>query len=73
MAAVLLCFHVSLFERNQNGKKISNIKNGIFLLRQDMVVLFLIGKPIYCLEMVLGQFSSRNSVDVYDLAPAMRG
>lgn len=45
----------------------------MLFLREDLVVLFLVGKPIYCLEMVLGQFSSRNSVDVYDLAPAMRG
>jgi solute carrier family 6 amino acid transporter-like protein 5/7/9/14 len=36
-------------------------------------VLLLIGKPIYFLEMVLGQFSSRGSVKVFDCAPAMRG
>lgn len=45
----------------------------MIFLWEDLVVLFLVGKPIYCLEMALGQFSSLNSVDVYDLAPAMRG
>ncbi|KAG4076236.1 hypothetical protein HA402_014785 [Bradysia odoriphaga] len=40
---------------------------------QDIIILFVIGKPIYCLEMILGQFSGRNSVDVYDVSPAMRG
>ncbi|XP_037047033.1 sodium-dependent nutrient amino acid transporter 1-like [Bradysia coprophila] len=38
-----------------------------------IIILFVIGKPIYCLEMILGQFSGRNSVDVYDVSPAMRG
>uniref|UniRef100_A0A2M4A894 Sodium-dependent nutrient amino acid transporter 1 n=1 Tax=Anopheles triannulatus TaxID=58253 RepID=A0A2M4A894_9DIPT len=38
-----------------------------------LIVLFVIGRPIYYLEMVLGQFSSRGFVKVYDLAPGMRG
>lgn len=38
-----------------------------------IIVLIIIGKPIYYLEMLIGQFSSRGSVKVYDLAPAMRG
>ncbi|XP_058054984.1 sodium-dependent nutrient amino acid transporter 1-like [Anopheles bellator] len=38
-----------------------------------LIVLFVIGRPIYYLEMVLGQFSNRGCVKVYDLAPAMRG
>lgn len=38
-----------------------------------LVVLLLIGKPVYFMEMVLGQFSSRGSVKVFDCAPAMRG
>uniref|UniRef100_A0A182IPK4 Transporter n=1 Tax=Anopheles atroparvus TaxID=41427 RepID=A0A182IPK4_ANOAO len=38
-----------------------------------LIVLFIIGRPIYYLEMVLGQFSNRGCVKVYDLAPAMRG
>lgn len=36
-------------------------------------VLVLVGKPIYFMEMVLGQFSSRGSVKVFDCVPAMRG
>jgi solute carrier family 6 (neurotransmitter transporter, glycine) member 5/9 len=38
-----------------------------------LIVLLLIGKPAYFLEMAIGQFSSRGSVKVYDCAPAMRG
>lgn len=38
-----------------------------------IIVLFLVGKPIYYMEMLLGQLSSRGSIKVYDLAPAMRG
>lgn len=36
-------------------------------------MLVLVGKPIYFMEMVFGQFSSRGSVKVFDCAPAMRG
>lgn len=45
---------------------------GAFLLPY-LIVLFIIGRPIYYLEMVIGQFSSRNSIDVYDLCPVFRG
>lgn len=45
---------------------------GAFLIPY-LVVLFIIGRPIYYLEMLIGQFSSRGSVQVYDMAPAMRG
>lgn len=38
-----------------------------------LIVLFVIGRPLYFLEMVIGQFSSRNSIDVYDLSPMFRG
>lgn len=38
-----------------------------------LIVLVLVGKPVYYLEMLLGQFSSRGSVKVYDFAPIMRG
>ena len=38
-----------------------------------IIVLVLIGKPIYFMEMVIGQFSSRGSVKVFDCVPAMRG
>ncbi|KAJ2946052.1 hypothetical protein O0L34_g4971 [Tuta absoluta] len=45
---------------------------GAFLIPY-ILVLLLIGKPMYYLEGVLGQFSSRNSVKVWALNPAMRG
>lgn len=37
------------------------------------IALFLIGKPIYYLEMAMGQFSSRNSLNVYDCVPVLKG
>ncbi|XP_030377442.1 sodium-dependent nutrient amino acid transporter 1 isoform X2 [Scaptodrosophila lebanonensis] len=45
---------------------------GAFLIPY-LIVLFLVGKPIYYLEMIIGQFSSRGSVKVFDLCPAMKG
>lgn len=38
-----------------------------------MIVLLIVGRPVYYLEMVMGQFSSRGSVKVYDVSPVMRG
>ncbi|XP_053680670.1 sodium-dependent nutrient amino acid transporter 1-like [Anopheles nili] len=38
-----------------------------------LIVLLVVGRPIYYLEMVMGQFSSRGSVKVYDVSPVMRG
>ncbi|XP_058170648.1 sodium-dependent nutrient amino acid transporter 1-like [Anopheles ziemanni] len=38
-----------------------------------LIVLFLVGRPLYYLEMVMGQFSSRGCVKVYDMSPLMRG
>lgn len=45
---------------------------GAFLLPY-LIVLAIIGRPLYFLEMIIGQFSSRNSIDVYDLSPIFRG
>lgn len=45
---------------------------GAFLIPY-LIVLLLVGKPVYYLEMLLGQFSSRSSIKVFDLSPAMRG
>lgn len=45
---------------------------GAFLIPY-IIVLFLVGKPIYYLEMILGQFSSRGTVKSYDCAPVMKG
>ncbi|XP_055596968.1 sodium-dependent nutrient amino acid transporter 1-like isoform X2 [Uranotaenia lowii] len=38
-----------------------------------LIVLLLVGRPIYYLEMLIGQFSSRGAINVYDSSPAMRG
>lgn len=45
---------------------------GAFLIPY-LIVLLLVGKPIYYLEMLVGQFSGRGSVNVYDIVPLMRG
>lgn len=45
---------------------------GAFLIPY-FIVLFVVGRPIYYLEMIVGQFSSRGSAKVYDMVPAMRG
>lgn len=45
---------------------------GAFLIPY-IIVLFLVGKPVYYIEMILGQFSSKGSVKVYDFSPALRG
>lgn len=45
---------------------------GAFLIPY-IIVLVLVGKPLYFMEMVLGQFSSKGSVKVYDFVPALRG
>ncbi|XP_058457070.1 sodium-dependent nutrient amino acid transporter 1-like isoform X2 [Malaya genurostris] len=38
-----------------------------------IIVLLLVGRPVYYMEMIIGQFSSRGSVKIYDCAPIMRG
>lgn len=45
---------------------------GAFLIPY-LVVLALIGKPLYYMEMALGQFSSLGSVQVWELAPVFKG
>ncbi|XP_073845258.1 sodium-dependent nutrient amino acid transporter 1-like [Musca autumnalis] len=45
---------------------------GAFLIPY-IITLLLVGKPIYYLEMIFGQFSSRGSVKVFEYAPIMRG
>jgi solute carrier family 6 (neurotransmitter transporter, glycine) member 5/9 len=45
---------------------------GAFLIPY-FIVLFTIGRPSYYLEMIMGQFSSRSNVKVFDCVPAMRG
>ncbi|CAG4956508.1 unnamed protein product [Parnassius apollo] len=53
------------FVAYQNG-------GGAFLIPY-VIVLILIGKPMYYLEGAIGQFSSRNSVTIWALSPAMKG
>lgn len=45
---------------------------GAFLIPY-IIVLFLVGKPMYYLECAVGQFSSKNSITVWSLSPAMKG
>jgi len=45
---------------------------GAFLIPYVIVLLF-IGKPLYFLEMILGQFSSRGSVKVWAVSPIVKG
>lgn len=45
---------------------------GAFLIPY-LIVLVLIGRPMYYLETFLGQFSSSNCVRIWALSPAMKG
>lgn len=45
---------------------------GAFLIPY-LIILIFIGRPLYFLEMVLGQFSSSGSVKVYNVVPFARG
>lgn len=38
-----------------------------------LVVLLVIGKPLYFLEMALGQFSSYGSVKIWEAVPILKG
>lgn len=45
---------------------------GAFLIPY-LIVLFFIGRPLYFLEMILGQFSSEGSVKVWAVVPLVKG
>lgn len=45
---------------------------GAFLIPY-LIVLCFIGRPLYFLEMILGQFSSSGSVKLWDVVPAAKG
>lgn len=45
---------------------------GAFLVPY-LIVLAFIGRPLYFLEMVLGQFSSSGSVKIWDCVPIAKG
>lgn len=45
---------------------------GAFLIPY-IIVLFIIGKPMYYLEIFLGQFTSKSTIKVWAVVPAFRG
>ncbi|XP_014609957.1 PREDICTED: sodium-dependent nutrient amino acid transporter 1-like [Polistes canadensis] len=45
---------------------------GAFLIPY-VILLFLVGKPFYFLEMIMGQFSGRSSIRVWNVSPAFVG
>lgn len=45
---------------------------GVFLIPY-IIVLFLVGKPIYYMEIILGQFSSSSSINVWNISPGFSG
>lgn len=45
---------------------------GAFLVPY-VIVLFIVGKPFYYMEMILGQFSSKSCIDVWAISPAFKG
>ncbi|XP_068205011.1 sodium-dependent nutrient amino acid transporter 1-like [Palaemon carinicauda] len=45
---------------------------GAFLIPYILVLMF-IGKPLYYMELCMGQFASAGSVRVWDISPAFRG
>lgn len=45
---------------------------GAFLIPYICVLIF-IGKPMYYLEMILGQFSSKSSIEVWCICPFLKG
>ncbi|XP_050490048.1 sodium-dependent nutrient amino acid transporter 1-like [Bombus huntii] len=45
---------------------------GVFLIPY-IIVLFVVGKPFYYLEVILGQFSSSSSIKIWNISPAFGG
>lgn len=45
---------------------------GVFLIPY-LLILFFIGKPFYYLEMILGQFTSKGSMQAVEVVPLMKG
>lgn len=45
---------------------------GAFLIPY-LVVLLLVGRPVYYLEVIIGQFSSRGCIGALNMAPIMKG
>lgn len=38
-----------------------------------IIVLLLIGRPVYYMEVIIGQFSSRGCIKAFDMVPLMKG
>lgn len=38
-----------------------------------LIVLLIIGRPVYYLEIILGQFSGRGCIKAFNMAPIMKG
>lgn len=38
-----------------------------------LIVLLIIGRPVYYLEILLGQFSGRGCIKAFDMAPILKG
>ena len=45
---------------------------GAFLIPYTIVTIF-VSRPIYFLELALGQFSSAGPVNIWDMVPALGG
>lgn len=63
---------MSLLESISKLKFNSRVGGGAFLIPY-IIVLFVIGKPMYYLESYLGQFVSQSSIKIWEVNPAFRG
>lgn len=68
----LIEFWMSLLESTSKLKLNSRVGGGAFLIPY-IIVLFVIGKPMYYLESYLGQFVSQSSIKIWEVNPAFRG
>ena len=53
------------FKAYENG-------GGVFLIPY-FILLILIGMPLYCLDICLGQFSGRSAISVWKICPLFTG
>lgn len=38
-----------------------------------LIVLFIVGKPLYYMESIIGQFTSRSCIKIWSVSPAFKG
>lgn len=50
----------------------SNFSTGAFLIPY-LLLLIIIGRPLYYLELILGQFSSQGPIKLWRVVPAFKG